>query len=102
MDEYRHPLLFEAKELTDKEMKIIWRYFQKQRNSGGGDCGMIKKVGDNTYQICFKEKKVQESVLQKKEHIISLPCQEMHLTVTLSKSHNPESTDQTLATSQVS
>ncbi len=61
MDEYRYPLFFEAKELMVKEKEKIRRHFQKKRDSGGGDCEMIKKVGDNIYQICFKEKEGKKS-----------------------------------------
>lgn len=56
MDEYQHLLFFEAGELTQKDKDKVWRYFQKRRDSGGGDCGMIEKTGDNFYKICFKEK----------------------------------------------
>lgn len=56
MDECLHPVFFEAEELTDSEKEKIRRYFQKKRHSGGGDCGMIEKVGDKTYRICFEEK----------------------------------------------
>lgn len=56
MDENEHSLFFEAKELGDKEKEKIRRHFLKRRDSGGGDCGMIEKIGDNTYKICFKEK----------------------------------------------
>lgn len=56
MDEFPNPLFFEAKYLTEGDREKIRRYFQKRRISGGGDCGMIEKVGDKTYKICFKEK----------------------------------------------
>ncbi len=55
MDEYHHPLFFEAKDLTDREKEKIRRCFEKRQDSGGGDCGMIEKAGGNTYKICFKE-----------------------------------------------
>ena len=61
MDEYQHPLYFEARDLTDKEERKVWRHFHKRRVSGGGDCGMIEKDGANTYKICFKEKEGKES-----------------------------------------
>ncbi|XP_037614203.1 protein mono-ADP-ribosyltransferase PARP14-like [Sebastes umbrosus] len=92
MDEYQHPLFFEAKDLTDKEKEKIWRHFQKKRNSGGGDCGMIEKAGDNTYKICFRVKEEQERVLQRKFHTISLPGGEMRLTV--SRTNSPQTLDQ--------
>lgn len=56
MDEFQNPLFFEAKDLTQREKEKIRRHFQKRRDSGGGDCGMIEKAGDKTYKICFKEK----------------------------------------------
>jgi len=55
MDEFKHPLFFEAKDLTDKEKDKVRRHFQKRRDSGGGDCGLIENAGGNTYTICFKE-----------------------------------------------
>ncbi|GLD53861.1 poly [ADP-ribose] [Lates japonicus] len=57
MDEYQYPLFFEAKEdLTDREREKIRRHFQKRRDSGGGDCGVIENIGGNIYKVCFKEK----------------------------------------------
>ncbi|XP_067436298.1 uncharacterized protein [Thunnus thynnus] len=94
MDEYQHPLFFEAKELTDREKQKIRRHFQKRRDSGGGDCGMIEKAGDNTYKICFKEKDDQERVLPREFHTISLPSGELHLTVSQTNSREtPKHTD---------
>ena len=61
MDEYQHPVYFEARDLMDKEEQKVRRHFQKRRVSGGGDCGMIEKDGANTYKICFKEKEGKES-----------------------------------------
>lgn len=65
MDEYQHALFFEAKDLKDRDKEKIRRHFQKRRDSGGGDCGMIEKAGGNTYKICFKEKEGKESHLVK-------------------------------------
>ena len=56
MDEYQYPLFFEAKGLTDTEMKTIRMYFQKRQVSGGGDCSAIQAVGGDVYKICFKDK----------------------------------------------
>ncbi|XP_075948692.1 uncharacterized protein LOC142950901 [Anarhichas minor] len=92
MDEYQHPLFFEAKYLTDREKEKVRRHFQKKRDSGGGDCGMIEKAEGNTYKICFKEKEDQERVLQRKFHNITLPCGEVSLTV--SRTMSPQTTDQ--------
>lgn len=63
MDNYQHPLFFEAKDLTDREKEKLRRHFQKKRDSGGGECGLIEKVGDNTYKICFMDKEGKESHL---------------------------------------
>ncbi|RVE60395.1 hypothetical protein OJAV_G00180570 [Oryzias javanicus] len=86
MDEFPHPLFFEARELSKREKGKIRLYFQKRRDSGGGDCDEIQKIGDNTYRICFKVKEDQERVLQKKSHTICLPNEELHLTVSSSSS----------------
>uniref|UniRef100_G3Q5S8 Macro domain-containing protein n=1 Tax=Gasterosteus aculeatus aculeatus TaxID=481459 RepID=G3Q5S8_GASAC len=81
MDEYKHALFFEAKDLKDKEKGKIRRYFQIRRESGGGDCGMIEETEGDTYKICFKEKEDQERVLLRKFHTISLPRGKVRLTV---------------------
>ncbi|XP_041840906.1 uncharacterized protein LOC121639630 [Melanotaenia boesemani] len=86
MEEYQHPLFFEAKGLTDKEKERIRRYFQKKRSSGGGECGFIEKVGDTTYRINFKEKEDQERVLVREKHTICLPSGELQLTVSATSS----------------
>ncbi|KAM7377123.1 hypothetical protein PAMA_013756 [Pampus argenteus] len=93
MEEYQHPLFFEAKELTDREKQKIRRHFQKRRDSGGGECGMIEKTGDNIYKICFKEKEDQERVLQRKFHNISLPSGDLQLTV--SQTNSPQTSKPT-------
>ncbi|KAF3837179.1 hypothetical protein F7725_004643 [Dissostichus mawsoni] len=92
MDEFKHPLFFEAKDLTDKEKDKVRRHFQKRRDSGGGDCGMIEKAGGNMYTICFKEIEDQERVLQRKFHNISLSSGDLCLNV--SRSYCPETPDQ--------
>ncbi|XP_071774139.2 protein mono-ADP-ribosyltransferase PARP14-like isoform X1 [Centroberyx gerrardi] len=88
MDEYQYPLFFEAKDLTDKEKEKLRRHFQKRRDSGGGECGMIEKVGDNTYKICFMVKEDQERVLYRKHHTVFLPRGELSLTV--SRTNQPQ------------
>ncbi|KAM7366391.1 hypothetical protein PAMP_015834 [Pampus punctatissimus] len=93
MEEYQHLLFFEAKELTDREKQKIRRHFLKRRDSGGGECGMIEKTGDNTYKICFKEKEDQERVLQRKFHNISLPSGDIQLIV--SQTNSPQTSKPT-------
>ncbi|KAM9717846.1 uncharacterized protein ACNS7B_021383 [Menidia menidia] len=82
MDEHPHALFFEARELTDREREKVWKHFEKRRDSGGGDCATIQKVGDGVYKVCFREKEDQERVLQRKFHNLSLPDGELRLTVT--------------------
>ncbi|KAM4537581.1 uncharacterized protein PAE49_021870 [Odontesthes bonariensis] len=96
MEEYQYPMFFEAKDLTDREKEKIRRHFQKKRDSGGGDCGSIEKVGGKTYRICFKEKEDQERVLTKGEHTVCFPHGELHLTVRATCS--PQGTDESHAT----
>ncbi|XP_038126371.1 uncharacterized protein LOC119773437 [Cyprinodon tularosa] len=79
-----------ARPLTDREKERVRRYFQKRRDSGGGDCGVIETVGDNIYKVSFNEKEDQERVLQRKTHKIIFPGGDLHLTV------NPSSSPQTL------
>ena len=55
MDQFQYPLFFEARDLTDREKGKIWRYFQKKKDAGGGDCAMIEKVGGSVYKVSFKE-----------------------------------------------
>ncbi|XP_037832645.1 protein mono-ADP-ribosyltransferase PARP14 isoform X2 [Kryptolebias marmoratus] len=97
MHEYQHSLFFEASDLTDREKEKIRRHFQKRRDSGGGDCAMIEKVGNNIYRVSFKEKQDQERVLQRKFHAVPLPGGELCLTV--SRTSLPQTQDQ-LTTSQ--
>ncbi|KAK2862998.1 hypothetical protein Q5P01_002531 [Channa striata] len=92
MDEFRYPLFFEAQALTDRDKEKIRRHFQKRRDSGGGDCGMIENIGGNIYKISFMEKEDQERVLQRKCHIISLPSGELCLYV--SRTSSPQTPDQ--------
>ncbi|XP_041840898.1 uncharacterized protein LOC121639623 isoform X2 [Melanotaenia boesemani] len=97
MDEYQYPLFFEARDLTDREKEKVRRHFQKRRDSGGGDCATIEKIGDTTYKICFRESETQERVLQRKNHTVSLLGGELCLTV--SRTILPQASDQP-ATSQ--
>ncbi|XP_029943875.1 protein mono-ADP-ribosyltransferase PARP14-like isoform X2 [Salarias fasciatus] len=92
MEEYKHSLFFEARDMTDKEKDKVRRYFQKRRESGGGECGVIQKLPGNRYVIRFKDKEDQERVLQRKDHTISLPDGEVRLTV--SRINPTESPDQ--------
>ncbi|XP_072232558.1 uncharacterized protein [Leuresthes tenuis] len=92
MEEYQYPLFFEAEYLTDREKEKIRRHFQKKRDSGGGDCGFIEKVGGKTYRICFKEKEDRERVLAKGKHTVCFPHGKLDLTVSATSS--PQLPDQ--------
>ncbi|XP_068444612.1 protein mono-ADP-ribosyltransferase PARP14-like [Clinocottus analis] len=92
MDEYQHPLFFQAEHLTDKDKQKIVRYFQKKRDSGGGVCGGIENAEGNVYKISFKDKEDQERVLQRKCHTVSLPSGDVRLTV--SRAILPQTPDQ--------
>ncbi|XP_029943869.1 protein mono-ADP-ribosyltransferase PARP14-like [Salarias fasciatus] len=81
MEVYKHPLFFEARDMTNKEKEKVTRYFQIRRECGGGECGVIQKLPGNRYVIRFKDKEDQERVLQRQFHTISLPDGEIRLTV---------------------
>ncbi|XP_028997192.1 uncharacterized protein LOC114849673 isoform X2 [Betta splendens] len=86
MDEFQHPLFFEATDLTDRDKDRIRRYFMANWESGGGECGMIEMTEDNTCKICFKKIEVQENVLRRTIHTISLPSGDLQLTVSRTSS----------------
>lgn len=56
MANYQFAVLFEVKDLSDEEMRKIGKYFHIKRLSGGGECGEVEKVGNDTYKINFLEK----------------------------------------------
>ncbi|XP_033839904.2 protein mono-ADP-ribosyltransferase PARP14-like [Periophthalmus magnuspinnatus] len=79
---YKYPLYFVADDLEDQARHKIRRYFMKRRDSGGGDCGVIEKVGEKLYKISFEQQEDQERVLNRKTHTASLPSGQLHLNVT--------------------
>uniref|UniRef100_A0A1A8B2Y3 Poly [ADP-ribose] polymerase n=1 Tax=Nothobranchius furzeri TaxID=105023 RepID=A0A1A8B2Y3_NOTFU len=81
MNAYQYPLFFEARDLTDREKRKIWRHFQRRRDSGGGECSVIEKVEDDVYKVSFQESQDQQRVLQRKTHTISLPGGVLRLTI---------------------
>ncbi|CAN9509302.1 unnamed protein product [Ophioblennius macclurei] len=81
MEKYDYALFFEARAMSEKEKEKVRRHFQKKRESGGGECGVITHLSGNSYEISFKNKEDQERVLQRKFHTISLPDGEVQLIV---------------------
>ncbi|KAL1271943.1 hypothetical protein QQF64_030959 [Cirrhinus molitorella] len=75
MANYQYDVFFEAKSLSDEELRQIQLYFKIRRRSGGGDCE-IYKVGNSTYKISFMNKNAQERVLQRNDHVIQIEGQE--------------------------
>ncbi|KAG5261066.1 hypothetical protein AALO_G00299610 [Alosa alosa] len=80
MAHYRFPVFFEARDLTDSEKEKIQKYFKIRRKSGGGECGPVEKVDDDTYKILFLEQEDQERVLGPKTHVIRLTS-DQHLKI---------------------
>ncbi|KAI5624654.1 poly [ADP-ribose] polymerase 14-like [Silurus asotus] len=94
MSGYQHPVFFEANNLSDGDIKKIRNYFTIRRQSGGGECGEVEKVGDNTYKISFSEKTAQTRVLSKPEHTINLTGREnLHILI---KQHDTQEEKQLL------
>ncbi|XP_046896608.1 protein mono-ADP-ribosyltransferase PARP14-like isoform X2 [Hypomesus transpacificus] len=87
---YQHAVFFEAEHLKKKEKKKIQNFFRIKRN-GGGECGDVEEVGEKTYRIAFLEKRVQERVLERRDHVIPLPGGE--LCVSVRDRRSPDSTD---------
>ncbi|XP_050971713.1 protein mono-ADP-ribosyltransferase PARP14 [Labeo rohita] len=75
MENYQYAVFFEARSLSDEELRQIQKYFRIRKKSGGGDCE-IDKVGNNTYKIGFMSEAAQVRVLDKKDHVISIEGQE--------------------------
>ncbi|KAF5902804.1 poly [ADP-ribose] polymerase 14-like, partial [Clarias magur] len=63
MSDYEYAVLFEAKNLSHGDVKKIRNYFQIRRHSGGGECGEVEKVADNTYKISFLDKAEKKELL---------------------------------------
>ncbi|XP_058639229.1 protein mono-ADP-ribosyltransferase PARP14-like isoform X2 [Onychostoma macrolepis] len=95
MESYQHDVFFEAKSLSDEELGQIQLYFKIKRKSGGGDCE-IYKVGNSTYKISFMDKKAQERVLERKDHVIKAEGQE-EIHVSLKRENVADSSKQPTA-----
>ncbi|TSN12215.1 Poly [ADP-ribose] polymerase 14 [Bagarius yarrelli] len=81
MSDFQYAVLFEANGLSDEDIKKIRNYFKIKRQSGGGECGEVEKVKDNTYKINFLEEAAQDRVLRKKDHIISLSGKDVQILI---------------------
>ncbi|XP_005166412.1 protein mono-ADP-ribosyltransferase PARP14 [Danio rerio] len=75
MENYLYDVFFEADNLSDLSLERIKRYFKVRRLSGGGDCE-ICKVEKDIYKISFANKKDQEAVLARGDHVINTPEKE--------------------------
>ncbi|KAF4108229.1 protein mono-ADP-ribosyltransferase PARP14-like [Onychostoma macrolepis] len=83
MDEY-YPIVVEgdwgpehAKSVKNK----LQIYFQSKKKSQGGDCVVQYNDGSNSATILFKSSDIQDSVLSKAEHIITIDNQKIKLKV---------------------
>ncbi|CAL9694958.1 unnamed protein product [Knipowitschia caucasica] len=98
--EQKHPLYFVVETEEELEVKAkskIKRYFTIRRDSGGGDCGEVEKVGGRLYKISFDLKEDQERVLGRKTHKITLPSGILQLTVSRT-APEPDTTAQVTST----
>ncbi|XP_062305948.1 uncharacterized protein LOC134010096 [Osmerus eperlanus] len=89
-ESYQHAVFFEVEHLHKKEKIKIQNFFRIRRN-GGGECGEVEEVGEKTYRIAFLKKRVQERVLERRDHVIPLPGGE--LCVSVRDRRSPDSTD---------
>ncbi|KAG1959203.1 protein mono-ADP-ribosyltransferase PARP14-like [Pimephales promelas] len=81
MENDQHDVFFEANNLSDVDVRQIRTYFSLKRKSGGGQCE-ISKVGDNTYKISFMNKKAQERVLGRENHVLNISGrEELHVSL---------------------
>ncbi|XP_062305075.1 protein mono-ADP-ribosyltransferase PARP14-like [Osmerus eperlanus] len=87
MDVNKYPVFFEVHNLDIDQKDRIEKYFQIRRRSGGGDCGPVEKVRDNIYKIAFHKQKDQQTVLQKRDHVVEI--QGGPLTLIMLGSHEP-------------
>ncbi|XP_076018634.1 uncharacterized protein LOC143010270 isoform X2 [Genypterus blacodes] len=88
MDElYQYPVYFECPGLNEEKKNKIEMYFSIRRKSGGGQCGPLKKADDQVYNIAFKDKTAQQSVLQRSVHV--LDCKDGRLVLTVRASSSP-------------
>ncbi|XP_076580590.1 protein mono-ADP-ribosyltransferase PARP14-like [Chaetodon auriga] len=78
---YQYHVFFERPSLDGEQRKRIENYFHIRRKSGGGECGSVTNVKDNTYRISFKDRDAQQRVLQRSEHVLEFAGGPLVLTV---------------------
>ncbi|XP_039465857.1 uncharacterized protein LOC116315024 [Oreochromis aureus] len=71
-DRYQHPVFFECESLKEEHLTRLQKYFGIRRKSGGGECGPVTTVDENVYSVAFLNKKDQQRVLQRSEHVLEL------------------------------
>ncbi|XP_067833079.1 protein mono-ADP-ribosyltransferase PARP14-like isoform X2 [Heptranchias perlo] len=57
----------QASATSDTLEKVLQRYFNVQRKSGGGDC-QVSRLTNTTFRVSFDARKAQQKVLERKEH----------------------------------
>ncbi|KAL4007173.1 uncharacterized protein ACER0C_001025 [Sarotherodon galilaeus] len=83
-DRYQHPVFFECQSLKEEHLTRVQKYFGIRRKSGGGECGLVTIVDENVYSVAFRNKKDQQRVLQRSEHVLDL--EDCHLVFTVRES----------------
>ncbi|XP_038141103.1 GTPase IMAP family member 7-like isoform X2 [Cyprinodon tularosa] len=72
-DNYQYRVFIKSNSiLSDEKKKKIENYLQVRRRSGGGECGPLTAVADDTYCVAFKDPKAQQEVLERREHTVEL------------------------------
>nr|XP_043876840.1 leukotriene B4 receptor 2a [Solea senegalensis] len=72
-DIYQYPVFFDCPVLLEeRQRRRVQNYLSLRNKSGGGDCGRLTRVNDTVYSIAYWRQKDQQSVLQKREHVVEL------------------------------
>ncbi|KAL4007178.1 hypothetical protein ACER0C_001030 [Sarotherodon galilaeus] len=71
-DQTQHPVFFECESLKEGHLTRLQKYFGIHRKSGGGECGPVTRVNENVYSVVFRNKRDQQRVLQRSEHVLIL------------------------------
>ncbi|XP_076737783.1 uncharacterized protein LOC143416461 [Maylandia zebra] len=71
-DQTQHPVFFECESIKEEHLTRVQKYFGIRRKSGGGECGPVTTVDENLYSVAFRNKKDQQRVLQRSEHVLDL------------------------------